>query len=102
MFRFCTETYTAPNPKNFHKVMSHLTNYRYPSTYLLVLTSEPSSLNKRSAQFDHGADGEETSTGSKRLLSGVVEALEAEAPHTPHQPPLTPRCAGVDHQGGFL
>eukprot|EP00656_Telonema_subtile_P005072 TRINITY_DN12301_c0_g1_i2.p1 TRINITY_DN12301_c0_g1~~TRINITY_DN12301_c0_g1_i2.p1 ORF type:complete len:327 (-),score=81.74 TRINITY_DN12301_c0_g1_i2:65-1045(-) len=60
--RFCTEPYAAPTPQNFHNVMSHLTNY---------------SLNKRSDQFDHGAQGEaQLDTGTKRLLSAVVSELE--------------------------
>eukprot|EP00658_Telonema_sp_P-2_P066159 TRINITY_DN55243_c0_g1_i1.p1 TRINITY_DN55243_c0_g1~~TRINITY_DN55243_c0_g1_i1.p1 ORF type:complete len:428 (+),score=76.50 TRINITY_DN55243_c0_g1_i1:445-1728(+) len=62
--RFCTEEYVAPCPGNMHRVMAHLTNY---------------SLNKRSERYNHGSEGElSLDTGTKRLLSGVVQQLDSQ------------------------
>lgn len=56
--RFCTSKYTPPTSRNLDSRFMHLTNY---------------SLNKFSSNFEHSDDG---TTGTKRRLSVVMEALD--------------------------
>ncbi|KAI6654741.1 Tubulin polyglutamylase TTLL11 [Oopsacas minuta] len=58
MVRFCTQDYHKPSIKNVHKSFMHLTNY---------------SLNKRSDEYQYT---DEPDTGSKRILTHVLEDME--------------------------
>jgi len=63
LVRVCTEEYQPPSADNLQRSMVHLTNY---------------SLNKFSAQFVHGSDPNDATSGSKRVLSAVLQRLEEE------------------------
>eukprot|EP00419_Tripos_fusus_P004459 CAMPEP_0172696474 /NCGR_PEP_ID=MMETSP1074-20121228/28076_1 /TAXON_ID=2916 /ORGANISM="Ceratium fusus, Strain PA161109" /LENGTH=272 /DNA_ID=CAMNT_0013517223 /DNA_START=1 /DNA_END=816 /DNA_ORIENTATION=+ len=63
LVRVCTEEYRSPTADNLQRSMVHLTNY---------------SLNKFSARFVHGGDPNDATSGSKRVLSAVLQRLEEE------------------------
>lgn len=63
LVRVCTEEYRPPRADNLQRSMVHLTNY---------------SLNKFSANFVHGGDPNDATSGSKRSLSAVLQLLEEE------------------------
>lgn len=66
LVRLCTEDYVKPNKSNFHKLLSHLTNF---------------SLNKNSENYTNAEflDQEELEMASKRPLSSVLQTLAEES-----------------------
>lgn len=63
LVRVCLERYEQPAAANLSKTSVHLTNY---------------SLNKFSESFEHSDDPADATSGCKRLMSAVLQRLEAE------------------------
>eukprot|EP00658_Telonema_sp_P-2_P022950 TRINITY_DN19196_c0_g1_i2.p1 TRINITY_DN19196_c0_g1~~TRINITY_DN19196_c0_g1_i2.p1 ORF type:complete len:500 (+),score=135.96 TRINITY_DN19196_c0_g1_i2:129-1628(+) len=63
MARFCTNEYTAVKGSNLNNQFMHLTNY---------------AINKKNENYEFNEDVESADQGSKRSMSSVFEALEAQ------------------------
>ena len=61
MARFCTEKYVTPTSANLGKVFGHLTNY---------------SLNKKNDHFEKNSDANDTTHGSKRSYSFILDTIK--------------------------